>query len=94
MRKVTVGGTSTVEIELKSNRQLLPRGELLILRVGDQEFGLSRYPQSGETTTVIFALTAQEFGQLQDSASLSVQHGSGSNRPNWNFGKLNKGQLK
>lgn len=94
MRQISIGGTNDVEIELKSNRALLPRGELLILRIGDQEFGLSRYPQSGDTTTVIFTLTAQEFEQLPDSASLTVQYGSGPNRPNWNFGRLNKGLLR
>ncbi|HKH46331.1 MAG TPA: hypothetical protein VKM72_16850 [Thermoanaerobaculia bacterium] len=94
MRQVSVSGTTVVEIELKSNRALLPRGELLILRIGGQEFGLSRYPASGDTTTVTFTLTAQEFAQLQDGASITVQYGSGPNRPNWNFGKINKGQLK
>jgi hypothetical protein len=43
---------------------------------------------------VIFTLTAQELAQLQDGDSLTVQYGSGPNRPNWNFGKINKGQLK
>jgi len=94
MRQVSVSGTNVVEMELKSNRLLLPKGELLILRIGDQEFGLSRYPQSGDTSTVTFTLTAEEFAQLQDGASLTVQYGSGPNRPGWNFGKINKGQLK
>jgi hypothetical protein len=94
MRQVSVSGTTVVEIELKSNRLLLPKGELLILRIGDREFGLSRYPQSGDTGTVIFTLTAQDFAQLHDADPLTVQYGSGPNRPNWNFGKINKGQLK
>jgi len=94
MREVSVSGTTVVEIELKSNRLLLPKGEMLILRIGDREFGLSRYPQNGDTSTVTFTLSAQEFAQLHDADPLTVQYGSGPNRPGWNFGKINKGQLK
>ena len=46
------------------------------------------------TSTVTFTLTAQEFAQLHDADSLTVQYGSGPNRHGWNFGKINKGQLK
>ncbi len=94
MRQVSSGGTSAIEIELKTNREFLPKGELLILRIGGREFGVSRYPQTGETTGMTFTLTPEQFAQLQDGDWISVQYGSGANRPGWHFGKLNKGQLK
>lgn len=94
IRQVSFGGTSAVEVELKSNRNFLPKGMLLVLRIGESEFGVSRYPQTGETTSVIFTLTPEEFAQIQDGDSITVQYGSGSNRPGWRFGKINKGQLK
>src|SRR4029079_6125324 len=93
MRQVSAGGASAIEIELRSNREFLPQRELLVLRIGDREFGVSRYPQTGETTGVTFTLTPEQFAQLQDGDSLRVQYGSGADRPGWNFGKLNKGQL-
>ena len=94
MRQVSTGGTSAIEIELRSNREFLPQGELLVLRIGDREFGVSRYPQTGETTGVTFTLTPEQLAQLQDGDPIRVQYGSGTNRPGWGFGKLNKGQLK
>jgi len=93
LRQASSGGASAIEIELKSNREFLPRGELLILRIGDREFGVSRYPQTGETTGVTFTLTPGQFAQLQDGDNIRVQYGSGADRPGWGFGKLNKGQL-
>jgi hypothetical protein len=94
MRQVSTGGTSAIEIELRSNREFLPQGDLLVLRIGDREFGVSRYPQTGETTGVTFTLTPEQFAQLQDGDPIRVQYGSGTSRPGWGFGKLNKGQLK
>lgn len=94
IRQVSIGGTSAIQIELKSNREFLPKGMLLVLRIGEQEFGVSRYPQSGETTTVTFTLTPEQFAQIQDGSTITVQYGSGANRPGWRFGKINKGQLK
>src|SRR5262249_1608442 len=41
MRQVSSGGTSAIEFELKTNREFLPQGELLILRIGNREFGVS-----------------------------------------------------
>ena len=86
-------GATTVEFELTSNRGFLPQGELLVLRVGDREFATSRYPASGDTGTVIFTLTPEEFAALTDSAAISVQYGLAHDDPGWKFGRLNKGQL-
>jgi len=94
MRQVSFGGTSAVEIELKSNREFLPKGMLLLLRIGDQEFGVSRYPQTGETSGVTFTLTPEQFAQVHNGDPIFVQYGSGANRPGWHFGNINKNQLQ
>ena len=80
----------TVEIELSSNREFLPQGEMLVLRIGSQEINLSRYPTTGETGTVVFTLTAEEWAQVSQSDPVSVQYGSGTNYNGWNFGKVDK----
>ena len=84
---------TTVEIELSSNREFLPQGEMLALRIGSQEFNLSRYPTTGETGTVVFTLTAEEWARVSQSDPVSVQYGSGTNYNGWNFGKVDKTML-
>src|SRR5215471_3462064 len=84
---------STVEIELNSNREFLPQGEMLVLRIGSQEFNLSRYPVTGETTDVVFTLTADEFARVSQGDPVQVQYGSGPNMNGWNFGKVDKNML-
>ena len=74
-----------------SGREFLPQGEMLTLRVGSQEFKLSHYPSTGETTRVIFSLTSQEFAQVNQGDSVFVDYGSGASR--WNFGKVDKSLL-
>jgi hypothetical protein len=64
-----------------------------VLHIGEREFATSRYPSSGETGTVIFTLTPEEFAALTDSAAISIQYGLGHDDPGWKFGRLNKGQL-
>jgi hypothetical protein len=81
---------NTVEIELSSNREFLPQGEMLVLRIGSQEINLSRYPTTGETGTVVFTLTAEEWARVSQSDPVSVQYGSETNYNGWNFGKVDK----
>jgi len=83
----------TVEIELNSNREFLPQGELLVLRIGSQEFNLSRYPATGETNTAVFTLTADEWSRVSQGDSVAVQYGIGTNYNAWNFGKVDKTML-
>lgn len=82
---------NAVEIELNSSREFLPQGEMLVLRIGSQEFSLSRYLNTGETNTVVFTLTAEEFARISQGDSVRVQYGSGGN--GWNFGKVDKSML-
>src|SRR5215510_2927441 len=55
-----------VEIELTSNREFLPKGEMLTLKVGSQEFSLSRFGEDGSTNRVIFTLTAEQWSLLSN----------------------------
>ena len=82
---------NAVEIELGSNREFLPQGEMLVLRIGSQEFSLSRYPATGETNTIVFTLTTEEFAQISQGDPMRVQYGSGAN--SWNFGRVDKTML-
>jgi hypothetical protein len=92
IRSVQSGtGPNGVEIELTSNREFLPQGEMLTLRIGSQEFNLSRYPGTGETTRIVFMLTSEEFAQVTQGDPVLVEYGSGAN--GWNFGKVDKSML-
>jgi len=92
IRSVQSGtGPNGVEIELASNREFLPQGEMLTLRLGSLEFNLSHYPSTGETTRIIFTLTSEEFAQVTQGDSVFVDYGSGASR--WNFGKVDKSML-
>ena len=66
-----------MEITLNSNRPFLPAGEVLVLRIGDQEFDISRYSDDGSTNQVTFVLTQSEFASLKQGDQISVQYGQG-----------------
>ena len=92
MRSVeSSAGENVVEIELTSNREFLPQGEMLALRIGSQQFNLSRYPSTGETTRVVFTLTSEEFAQISQGDPVRVEYAGGANR--WNFGRVDKNML-
>jgi hypothetical protein len=94
MRSVTLAsGQSGVDIEFTSNREFLPQGEMLVLRIGNMEFADSRYPVSGETTTVTFTLTAAEFALVSQGDRVFVQYGSGEGASAWSFGRVDKNML-
>ena len=95
MRSVTLSnGQSSVDIQFTSNREFLPQGEMLVLQIGSAEFTNSRYPVTGETTTVTFTLTADEFATVSQGDPIVVQYGSGQGAAAWNFGHLDKNMLK
>jgi hypothetical protein len=93
-RSVSAQQDAGIEIELTSNREFLPRGELLVLRIGEQEFDLSRYRSDGDTRSVIFTLTADQFARLSSGDAISVQYGDGADGRGWNFGPVDKNMLK
>ncbi len=83
---------SGVEIQLSSNTAFPVRDELVVLRVGARQFVTARYPDSGDTNTLIFSLTANEFAQLSSGDPLVVQYGFEGAGNQWVFGPLNKNQ--
>jgi hypothetical protein len=92
IRSVQSGtGPNGVEIELSSNREFLPQGEMLTLHIGSQEFNLSRYPGTGETNRIVFVLTSEEFAQVTQGDPVSVDYGGVAN--GWNFGRVDKNML-
>ena len=95
MRAVApASGDTAVEIELASNREFLPNSELLVLRIGSQKFDVSRYRADGDTRTVIFTLTAQEFAGIATGDAISVHYGAETEGKGWNFGPVDKKMLK
>jgi hypothetical protein len=93
-RTFTATGAETIEIELASNREFLPHGELLVLRIGAQEFDLSRYPNTGDTRTVIFALTPEQFGRIVNGDAVTIHYGAQAPGRGWNFGPVDKNMLR
>jgi hypothetical protein len=83
-----------VEISLTSNRQFLPAGEMLVLRIGDQEFDVSRYSDDGSTNQITFVLTDADFASLKQGDQITVQYGDGGNGKGWKFGGVDKSMLK
>jgi hypothetical protein len=82
-----------VEIEVMSNEPFPVRNELHVLRIGNREFVLSRYPSSGETNRLIFTIPLSEFTQLVSGDEIWLQYGRQPARERWNFGRLDKTML-
>ena len=85
---------SGVEIELTSNREFLPQGELLVLKVGSQEASLSRYGEDGATNRIIFTLTSEQWARINTGDPVVVQYGSGAGADSRNFGHIDKNMLR
>jgi hypothetical protein len=82
-----------VDITLSSNRPFLPGGELLVLRIGSQQFDVSRLGDDGSTNQVTFTLTSDQFAAVQQGDPMAVQYGDGGNGITWNFGHVDKTML-
>jgi hypothetical protein len=91
-------GNDAVEIELDLNENRFPvRDALAVLQVGDSRWTLSRYPESGETTRLIFTIPAADFAELPEGGETRVYYGdTESSMSNWvaEFGNLSKDMLK
>jgi hypothetical protein len=86
-----LNGQSGVEITLNSNRPFLPGGEVLLLQIGNQQIGLSRYADNGSTSQITFVLTQDQFAELKQGDHISVQYGDSG--ASWNFGNVDKTML-
>jgi hypothetical protein len=77
---------STVEIEVETNREFTVHDELFVMRIGDQESTLSRYPESGDTHTLIFTFPSRILELV--GQPVIVQMGSTPSSQDWFFGPL------
>src|SRR5712692_8465721 len=57
---------------------------LPVLQVGDREFNISGYPENGDTHTLFFYLSTDDFGQFQSGQDIVVRNGTSV----YQFGKL------
>lgn len=88
-------GRDGVEIELvlDGDQRFPVRGALAVLEVGARRFTLSRHPDDGDTSRLIFTLPASDYQQLAAGAAIRVYYGSAqSDRTNWEarFGTLTR----
>jgi hypothetical protein len=96
-----------VEIELESSKPFEIRNDLIVLRIGDREFSLSKTPKDGSLNRLIFMVPAKDFAALPDGQAmrvhfrsdnvggdLSAAGGRSRGRSRWDFGKLNKSLLQ
>jgi hypothetical protein len=83
-----------VEIEVESAEEFPVRAEIAVLRVGTEEFSLSRPPADGSLHRLIFLVPAARFGALPDGAPVRLQYGLGADREGRSLGTLDKRALK
>lgn len=88
-----LGYRTGVEIELLSSKGFPVRDELPVLRIGGQEFLLSRYTEDGDTHALIFTLTEEAFAKTKTGDEVTLQYGRGESNARWNFGRLDKSLL-
>jgi hypothetical protein len=88
-----LGNRPAVEIEVSSASGFPVQGELPILRIGGRQFVLSRYPESGDTHSLIFTLPKEEFALLRNGEQVTLQYGQSDFVPRWQFGPLDTGRL-
>jgi len=84
---------SSIRIELNSPNGFEVRNAAMVLRVGDTEF-ISGGLLEGDTHTLVFALTQQEYASLQDGDVISFLYGPFENEARRFFGRLQKEQLQ
>jgi hypothetical protein len=89
----STGAGADVEIEVQSSEPLKGQNALLALRLADKDFTLSRYT-SGDQRGVVFTIPRAAFDGIADGASMKAHYVVSSSRIEWDFGKLDKQQLR
>jgi RNA polymerase sigma factor (sigma-70 family) len=90
--KLRSAAKKAVEIEVTSARAFPPIGAVPVLHIGAQTSRVSRYPATGETTTLIFTMSAAEFARTKNGDRILVKYDPDS-QGQWDFGKLDKGLM-
>ena len=91
---LALAGEPGVEIEVTSDTGFPVRNELAVLRIGSQLISVTRYPDNGDTHTLIFTLSDQQFALTNSGDEVWVQYGVGEPNVRWSFGRLNKTALE
>jgi hypothetical protein len=86
-------GQPGYEIEVTSTHEFPARDALALLRVGQQQIDLSRYPDSGNEHTLIFTLTPEQYASIASGDHVALQYGSEGLGEHWDFGQLDKSML-
>lgn len=89
--KATVAGkrapeAALVELNLSALHPVPVRDLLLMLRIGDRQFMLSRFANNGDTTKVTFSMTQEEYSALPNRSAVELINGP----ERLSFGTLNK----
>lgn len=82
-----------IELVLDGDRRFPVRGALAVLEVGAQRFTVSRHPDDGDTSRLIFTVPAADYQRLATGDAVRVWYGSAaSDRSNWEarFGTLTR----
>jgi len=65
----------TIEITVSSPRAFPVRDQLVVLKIGSVTSLRSRYPDGSDLHSLIFSLTPDEFGQVNDGDPVVIQYG-------------------
>ena len=93
LQAIRSGPNGTVQIELYSSSGFPVRNEIAVLEIGGREFLLSQYPPDGNTRTLIFTLTSEEFAKLREGDRIQFKYGRGEQIEKKDFGRLDKSRL-
>jgi len=74
VRRISTTETG-IEIEVFSEVPFPVRAMPPLLQIGDREFGLSRYPDTGSLNTLIFRIPPNDFAELTSQDPVFVHHG-------------------
>lgn len=93
-RIAAVSSGAAYEVEIISSDPFI-QSDLPVLRIGDQEITISRWPETGSPNTLIFILTPEQFRKAKTGDPVAFQYGRGEpNNKTRDFGNLDKGKLK
>ena len=82
-------GDQDIIITLSSDIDFHVGGALLILKIGDREYDLSKFPDDGSLKEVTFKVPGADAAFLQDSDAVKLQIGKNVGSPTvWDFGAL------
>jgi RNA polymerase sigma-70 factor (ECF subfamily) len=88
--KIRNAADGKVDIELTSDRAFPVVGAFPVLHIGTEKSQMSRYGDGGQTTTLIFTMSAAEFARTKNGDRIRVKYEPDS-QGHWDFGKLDKG---